>query len=168
MSEAATQPLFENSRRWLALAAWVALCLAVGFVIGFFFKPGAWYAGLEKPVFNPPAWLFAPVWTVLYVAMGVAAWRVWCKPDSVERKQALRQFCVQLAINAAWPPTFFGAQSLSGGLVVIVCMLFAIAATIQHFHPLDKPAAWLLAPYLVWVSFATMLNVTLLALNGKF
>ena len=132
MREEAMQPLFGNSRRWLALAAWVTLCLTVGFVIGFFFKPGAWYAGLEKPVFNPPAWLFAPVWTVLYVAMGVAAWRVWSKPDSVERKQALRQFCVQLALNAAWPPIFFGAQSLSGGLAVIVCMLFAIAATIQQ------------------------------------
>jgi tryptophan-rich sensory protein len=168
MNEEATQPLFGTSRRRLALAAWVTLCLVIGFVIGFFFKPGAWYAGLEKPFFNPPAWLFAPVWTVLYVAMGIAAWRIWCKPDSAERKHALRQFYVQLALNAAWSPTFFGAQSLLGGLAVIVCMLFAIAATIQHFHPLDKPAAWLLAPYLAWVSFATLLNVALLTLNGKF
>lgn len=155
-------------RRWLALAAWVGLCVAVGFVIGFFFKPGAWYAGLEKPAFNPPAWLFAPVWTALYVAMGVAAWRIWCRPVSIERKQALRLFGVQLILNAAWSPVFFGAQSLAGGLVVIVLMLFAIAATIQRFHPIDKAAAWLLAPYLAWVSFATLLNVALFALNGKF
>ena len=161
-----TPPVY--ARRWLALVAWVALCVAVGFVIGVFFKPGAWYAALDKPAFNPPAWLFAPVWTVLYVAMGVAAWRIWCLPVSTERKLALRQFGVQLILNAAWSPVFFGAHSLAGGLVVIVLMLFAIAATIQRFHPLDKPAAWLLAPYLAWVSFATLLNVALLALNGKF
>ena len=161
-----TPPVY--TRRWLALAAWVGLCVAVGVVIGIFFKPGAWYAALEKPAFNPPAWLFAPVWTVLYVAMGVGAWRIWCLPGSTERKLALRQFGVQLILNAAWSPVFFGAQSLAGGLAVIVLLLFAIAATIQRFHPLDKPAAWLLAPYLAWVSFATLLNVALLALNGKF
>lgn len=160
--------LFLRRNRWPALFAWVGLCLAVGIVIGVLFKPGAWYAALEKPAFNPPAWIFAPVWTALYVAMGVAAWRIWCLPVSIERRQALRQFCVQLAFNAAWPPMFFGAQSLAGGLVVIVMLLFAIAATIQRFHPLDKTAAWLLAPYLAWVAFATLLNVALLALNGKF
>ncbi|MCY7386694.1 MAG: tryptophan-rich sensory protein [Burkholderiales bacterium] len=160
--------LFANARRWLALLAWVGLCLSVGVVIGLFFKPGSWYDALEKPAFNPPAWLFAPVWTVLYVAMGVAAWRVWRLSKSLERTQALRQFGVQLILNAAWSPIFFGAQSLAGGLAVIVLMVFAIAATIQRFHTLDKPAAWLLAPYLAWVSFATLLNVTLLALNGKF
>lgn len=157
-----------NARRWFALAAWVGLCVLIGILIGFFFKPGAWYAALEKPPFNPPAWLFAPVWTLLYVSMGIAAWRIWCLPVSPERKSALRQFGVQLAFNAAWSPTFFGAQSLGGGLLVIVLLLFAIAATIQRFHALDKFAAWLLAPYLAWVSFATLLNVALLALNGKF
>lgn len=166
---ATIQPaLSANARRWLALLGWVGLCLSVGIVIGLFFKSGAWYAALEKPAFNPPAWLFAPVWTVLYIAMGVAAWRIWCLPASGERMQALRQFGVQLILNAVWTPVFFGAQSLAGGLAVIVLMVFAIAATIQRFHALDKPAAWLLAPYLAWVSFATLLNVTLLALNGKF
>ena len=156
------------TNRWLALAGWVGLCVAVGVVIGLFFKPGVWYAALEKPSFNPPPWLFAPVWSALYIAMGVASWRIWRLPFSVERKQALRLFFVQLALNAAWPPVFFGAHSLGGGLVVIVLLILAIAATIQRFHPLDKPAAWLLAPYLAWVSFATLLNVALLALNGKF
>ena len=157
-----------NTRHWVALVAWVGLCVGVGVVIGLLFKPGAWYAALEKPAFNPPAWLFAPVWTILYIAMGVAAWRVWRLPVSAEREQALRQFGIQLALNAAWSPTFFGANSLAGGLGVITLLLFAIAITIQRFHPLDKIAAWLLAPYLAWVSFATLLNVTLLALNGKF
>ena len=158
----------ENARRWLALTAWVGICVAIGFIIGFFFNPGTWFAALEKPAFNPPAWVFAPVWTLLYVVMGVAAWRIWCLPASAERKSALRQFGVQLVFNAAWSPTFFGAQSLGGGLVVIVLLLFAIAATIQRFHALDKFAAWLLAPYLAWVSFATLLNVAFLAMNGKF
>jgi tryptophan-rich sensory protein len=155
-------------RIWLALAASVGLCLAVGIVAGLLFKPGAWYAALDKPSFNPPAWVFAPAWTMLYIAMGVAAWRIWRLSESAARSQALRQFAVQLALNAAWTPVFFGAQSLVGGLVVILLMAIAIVVTIQRFHPLDKIAAWLLAPYLAWVSFATALNVALLALNGQF
>ena len=157
-----------NTRRWLALAMWVGLCVAVGVVAGLLFKPGAWYASLEKPAFNPPAWLFAPVWTMLYIAMGVAAWRIECLPASAERKLALRQFGVQLALNAAWTPVFFGGQSLWGGVVVIVLMAFAIIVAIQRFYPLDKIAAWLLAPYLAWVAFASILNVSLLAFNGKW
>ena len=157
-----------NPRRWLALVAWMGLCMAVGVITGLLFKPGAWCLSLDKPFFNPPAWLFAPVWATLYVAMGVAAWLIWCLRSSGERTQALRQFGVQLALNAAWTPVFFGAHSLAGGLAVIVLMLFAIAATIQNFHSLDKAAAWLLTPYFAWVSYATLLNVALLVLNGKF
>ncbi|MEO8101291.1 MAG: TspO/MBR family protein [Betaproteobacteria bacterium] len=157
-----------DARRWLALAAWIGLCVAVGIVTGLLFKPGAWYAALDKPSFNPPAWLFAPVWTLLYVAMAVAAWRIGCRPATAARSQALRQFGVQLALNAAWTPVFFGAQSLAGGVLVIVLLAFAIIVTIQRFHPLDKVAAWLLAPYLAWVAFASVLNVALLALNGRF
>ncbi len=153
--------------RWPALAGWVTLCMAVGVITGLLFKPGTWYLSLDKPFFNPPAGWFAPVWTVLYVAMGLAAWLVWCVPDSVERKQALRQFGVQLALNAAWTPVFFGAHSLAGGLTVIVLMLIAIAVTIWRFRPLNKAAAALLVPYFTWVSFATLLNIALLALNGN-
>ncbi|MEQ1517468.1 MAG: TspO/MBR family protein [Usitatibacteraceae bacterium] len=154
--------------KWLPLLGWILLCVGIGMTTVLLFKPGSWYAALEKPSFNPPSWLFAPVWTLLYVAMGTAAWRIWRLSPSVERTWALRNFGVQLLLNAAWSPMFFGAHSLGGGLFVIVCMLIAIAVTIQSFHPLDKPAAWLLAPYLAWVSFATLLNVALLTLNGKF
>lgn len=164
----ATVPARKDSRRWLALAAAVALCLSVGFVSGWLFRPGAWYAGLDKPPFNPPAWVFAPAWTILYVTMAVAVWRIWCLAASAARSQALRQFGVQLGLNALWTPVFFGAQSLSGGLAVILAMAIAIMVTIQRFHPLDRLAAWLLVPYLAWVAFATVLNVSLLALNGKF
>ena len=153
-------------RRW-ALAASIGLCIAVGFTSGWLFRPDAWYLSLDKPLFNPPAWMFAPVWTTLYVLMGVAAWRIWCVPDSPERAQALRQFAVQLALNAAWTPVFFGAHSLAGGLAVIVLLALAIVVTIQRFHPLDKMAAWLLAPYLAWVTFATALNAAIWSLNGN-
>ena len=158
----------ETKSNWLALAAWVGLCVAIGVIVGLLFKPGAWYAALDKPAFNPPASVFAPVWTILYIAMGTAAWRIWRLPTSPARRQALRQFAVQLALNATWSPVFFGAQSLGGGLIVIFMLAIAIIVTIQRFHPLDKIAAWLLAPYLAWVAFASALNVALFALNAKF
>lgn len=162
------RPAHPVPHRWLGLVLWIALCMAVGVIDGALFQPGAWFDGLEKPFFNPPAAVFAPVWTLLYILMGVAAWRVWTLRQSSERKQALRQFLVQLVLNAIWTPVFFGAQSLAGGLVVIVLLDIAIMVTIQRFHPLDKLSAWLLAPYLAWVAFATALNVALLALNGNF
>jgi tryptophan-rich sensory protein len=164
------EPVPEAVRKqhWLALALCIALCLGIGTIFGTLFRPGEWYAGLAKPFFNPPNWLFAPAWTILYITMGVALWRIWRLNASVDRTRALRMFAVQLALNAAWTPAFFGAHSLSGGLAVILFMALAIIVTIQYFHPLDKMAAWLMAPYLAWVAFATTLNVFLLALNGDF
>ena len=158
----------SGTHRWWALTGWVGLCVAIGMVTALIYQPDGWYAALDKPVFNPPAWLFAPVWTILYVAMGVAAWRVACLPGSAERTLALRQFGVQLALNAAWTPVFFGTRSLGGSVVVIVLLAIAIVVTIQRFHPLDKVAAWLLAPYLAWVAFASVLSVSLLTRNGKY
>lgn len=154
--------------RWLPIVVAIALCLGIGTLFGAMFRPGEWYAALDKPFFNPPNWVFAPAWTLLYILMGIAAGRIWCLPASPGRTRALRMFVVQMMFNAAWTPVFFGAHSLSGGLAVIVCMALAIIVTIQYFHPLDKAAAWLLAPYLAWVAFASLLNVFLLALNGNF
>ncbi len=128
--------------------------------------PG-WYAGLVKPSFNPPNWIFGPVWTVLYVMMAYAVFRVLGLPRETKgRAAALAVFYVQLALNAAWSFAFFGANSTIGGVLVIVPLLAMILVTIWRFRLVDPPAAWLLVPYAAWVSFATVLNVTIWRLNG--
>jgi translocator protein len=127
--------------------------------------PG-WYAALVKPSFNPPNWIFGPVWTVLYIMMAYAAFRVLSLPSSTPgRSRALILFFVQMALNALWSVAFFGANSTVLGLVVIIPLLGMILATIVAFRPLDRVAALLLVPYAAWVSFATILNTALWALN---
>lgn len=125
-----------------------------------------WYATLAKPSFNPPNWVFGPVWTVLYVMMAYAVYRIWqLDRESPGRVRALTLFYVQLALNAAWSAAFFGLNSPALGLVVIVLLLAMIVATILRFHPLDRPAALLLVPYAAWVSYATLLNASIWWLN---
>jgi tryptophan-rich sensory protein len=124
--------------------------------------PGAWYAALQKPSWNPPAWLFGPAWTLLYTLMAVAAWLVWKR---VGFTRPLGFYFVQLALNAAWTPIFFGAHQLGWALVEIVAMWIAILATLLSFRRVSKKAGWLFVPYLAWVSFATVLNFTLWKLN---
>jgi tryptophan-rich sensory protein len=126
-----------------------------------------WYAGLTKPGFTPPNWLFGPVWTVLYGMMAYAAWRILSLPVGTPgRLGALAVFFAQLALNAAWSWAFFGAQSPAAGLLVIVALVAAIGLTIRAFWPLDRAAAWLLVPYAAWVAYATALNAEVLRLNG--
>lgn len=126
-----------------------------------------WYAGLAKPGFTPPNAVFAPVWTLLYAMMAYAVWRILGGPAGEPgRRRALTAFFVQLALNAAWSWAFFGAHSPLAGLVVILALLAAIAATIRLFWPLDRIAAWLLVPYLAWVGYATALNLQIWRLNG--
>jgi tryptophan-rich sensory protein len=126
--------------------------------------PG-WYATLQKPSFNPPNWLFGPVWTALYIMMGVAFYLVWRTPPSAARKKALSAFLVQFALNCAWTPVFFALHQLGAALVVIVLMWTAILRTIFLFAPFSKTASWLLVPYISWVSFATLLNAAIWWLN---
>ncbi|MEX1114449.1 MAG: TspO/MBR family protein [Akkermansiaceae bacterium] len=142
----------------------------VGFILitfcaplaGMFSLPGAWYAALTKPSWNPPAWIFGPAWTLLYTLMAVAAWLVW-KRDGWRRPLML--YFVQLTLNAAWTPLFFGAHQLGWALVEISVLWIAILLTMLTFHRVNKAAAWLFAPYLAWVTFATFLNFTLWRLN---
>jgi benzodiazapine receptor len=144
------------------------LCLAVVVAIaslGAFFPPGDWYATLAKPPFNPPNWVFGPAWTTLYLMIAVATWLLWRADASAARRRALRLNAVQLVLNAAWTPLFFGLQAPGLALACITLMWLAILATILGAWRVSRPAAWLLVPYLGWVSFATMLNASIWWLN---
>ena len=152
------------ARAWLALAGWLLLCFAAA-SLGGIFGPGEWYASLNKPSWNPPGWLFGPVWTTLYAMMAVAAWLVWRRGGFARQGRALTFFLVQLALNAAWTPLFFGLQRPGLAFAEIVLLWLAIAATIYAFRPVSRVALWLLVPYLAWVSFAAALNFTLWRLN---
>lgn len=126
-----------------------------------------WYAGLVKPGFNPPNWLFGPIWTLLYAMMAYALFRILSLPAGTPGRQtAIIVFFVQLALNAAWSWAFFGANSTLGGVLVIVPLLAMILVTIRCFRPLDQASAYLLVPYAAWVAFATVLNVAIWRLNA--
>ena len=143
------------------LVVFVGLCLAVG-ALGGWVTAGSvktWYTTINKPSFTPPNWVFGPVWTGLYVLMGVAAWRVWCKARPDQLRVPLALFAVQLALNLAWSVVFFGAHRIGGAVVVIVGLEAAILATMVGFRRIDGLAALLLVPYALWVAFAAVLNV---------
>lgn len=125
-----------------------------------------WYPTLEKPWFTPPGWVFAPVWTLLYTLMGIAAYLVWRQGWSEGAvRAALIAFAVQLVLNALWSPAFFGLQSAGLGLVVIFFLWVAIIVTIVWFGRVSTVAAWLMVPYLAWVTYAMALNFEIWRLN---
>ena len=148
--------------RWLVLLGFLVLVLGGGLAIGFLNAPGAWYAGLAKPSFNPPGWVFAPVWTVLYVLIAVAGWRVWRQDPG---GWPMRLWWLQLALNFVWSPLFFAAHRIGLALVVILLLLGVIASFIAMTWRNERLAAWLFAPYAVWVAFASVLNAAIFALN---
>lgn len=159
----------QNSARSTRLQSIVALtvCLCITFSIAFFgtqFAPDAWYQSIAKPTWNPPNWIFGPVWTVLYTLIAVAAWRVWRKGHA---RIPLTVWILHLVPNALWSYFFFGAKRMDWALVDILVLLIGIVATMALFAQRDRIAAWLMVPYLLWVSFATLLNWTLLSLNWK-
>jgi tryptophan-rich sensory protein len=146
----------------------VLACLAVGFISGAATSSSVdtWYAALEKPSFTPPNYLFAPVWTVLYVCMGVAAGVVWSRGFHHRWvKTALYFFVFQLVFNALWSLVFFGTQNTGMGLVVISILIPLIVITIRKFRVVSIKGAWLMVPYLAWVSFAWVLNFEIWRLN---
>jgi translocator protein len=147
------------------LAGWLMLCFSAA-SLGAFFMPGEWYATLKKPAWNPPGWLFGPVWSALYTMMAVAAWLVWKRGGFAAQCRPLALFLVQLALNAAWTPLFFGLHWPGLAFAEIVLLWMAIAATLAAFRSVSRAAVWLLAPYLAWVSFAAFLNFTLWRLNS--
>lgn len=152
----------------LGLAVFLALAFGVAWTASAFTlaEIPTWYAGLNKPAWTPPNWLFGPVWTVLYALMAVAAWRVWRSGPAARTALPLAVWGVQLALNFAWSLLFFGRHDIGWALADIAALWLAIAATIALFGRIDRPAAWMLVPYLVWVSYATALNAAILGMNA--
>lgn len=155
-------------KNWFKLVISIVICELVG-LLGTPFTITAiptWYSTLNKPFFAPPNWIFGPVWTLLYFLMGVSFYLIWKQGwQKKKTKEAGQLFLLQLALNYIWSPTFFGLKSPSLGLIVIVSMWILILATIKKFYPLSKTASYLLFPYLLWVSFATLLNMAIVILN---
>lgn len=152
----------------LKLIASILICQVAGFVGSFFTTPSipGWYEGLNKPSFNPPNSVFAPVWTILYLLMGIALFLVWREGFGNERiRKGLAIFGIQLVLNVGWSIAFFGFRSPLAGLFVIVVLWVAILLTILDFFGISRIAAILLVPYIVWVSYAAVLNLFLYTLN---
>lgn len=146
----------------------IFLCLAPGIVGGLFTVQAIsqWYTTINKPFFNPPSWIFGPVWTLLYVMMGIALFLIWKEKSEKRLKQkAITIFMIQLFLNAAWSPAFFGLHSPLFGLAIIIPLWISILLTIQYFGKISKNAALLLIPYILWVSFATVLNFAIWWMN---
>ena len=149
-------------RHGLTLTLFIVLTLGGGTLIGFATLPGEWYAGLAKPPFNPPDWVFAPVWTLLYVVVAVAGWRTWRRAP---RGPGMTIWFAQLALNYLWSPVFFGAHRPGAALIVVLVLLTTILAFMAVRWQHDRVAALLFAPYATWVAFASALNAAILALN---
>ena len=146
----------------------IVVCQCAGIIGSVFTTPAipTWYATLQKPVFTPPNWLFAPAWITLYLLMGIAAFFIWrIGLDNRRVRTALIIFLVQLVLNSLWSVVFFGMQSPLYGVIVIIVLWLAILLTILIFARLSKLAAWLLVPYILWVSFASALNISIWILN---
>lgn len=158
----------STSQQVIGLIFWIGLCYFTAWT-GSQVSPGIalaeWYESINKPSWNPPAWLFGPVWTMLYTLMGIAAWNIWRKFGFGKARAALSLFLVQLVLNGLWSQIFFGAQEIGWAFIEIIFLLVAIIATTYLFFQKNKVAGWLMVPYIAWVSFATVLNGTIWVLN---
>lgn len=156
-----------RGRDTLGFVAFLAPCLAVSAIgaAATATSVGTWYQTLAKPPFNPPDWVFAPVWTTLFFMMALAGWRVWRRDGLRQARWALTLFALQLALNLAWSVVFFGYRSIGAALAEIVVLLLAILATTVVFWQRDRVAGMLFVPYAGWVAFATVLNAALWQLN---
>lgn len=150
---------------WIGLAIWIAISYLPAW-FGAQFSSGQWYDTLVKPDWSPPAWVFGPVWTVLYLLMGVAAWLVWKRAGFAKARIALALFLVQLAFNAAWSWIFFGLRQPGAAFAEIMLLWLLILATLTAFWRHHRLAGSLLLPYWAWVSFAALLNFAVWRLNS--
>jgi benzodiazapine receptor len=158
---------FPGKRDTIGFIAFLALCLVVSAIGGAATATsvGSWYRTLAKPPFNPPDWVFAPVWTVLFVLMAVAGWRIWRRDGLRRARLPLTLYALQLTLNLAWSIAFFGMRSIGGALVDIVALLLTILATTAVFWRRDRVAGMLFVPYAAWVAFAAVLNAAIWRLN---
>jgi len=158
----------QRTKELSALLIAFAACYGAAAIGAIFSVQGVseWYATLAKPRWTPPAWLFGPVWTVLYAMMAISVWTVWRLRDRHRIAAAVAAFAVQLALNAAWSPLFFGAHNPGAALADILLLLVALVVTIRLFAEKSVVAAWLLVPYILWVSFASVLNLAIWRLNS--
>jgi len=146
----------------------LVITLSIGVVASLFTRPEipGWYGTLKKPSFTPPNWLFPVAWTTLYILIATAAYMVWKRRDSSPiYKTTVIIYIVQLTLNFSWSIVFFGMHQIAGGLIIIVALLVTIILNISWFGRFSKTAAWLLVPYLLWVSYATLLNISIVVLN---
>ncbi|CUH67923.1 TspO/MBR family protein [Thalassovita gelatinovora] len=146
----------------LALILFLALVLGGGLSIGYVTAPGEWYAQLVKPSFNPPGWVFGPVWSVLYILIAIAGWRSW---RSGRGEWQMKLWWLQLGLNFLWSPTFFAAQQTGLAVVVILLLLATVLGFIATAWQRDRLSAWLFIPYAAWVGFASVLNASIAILN---
>lgn len=155
-------------RKGIKLVVAILVCELIG-ISGSFFTASSipiWYRGLNKPFFSPPNWLFAPVWTILYLMMGISAYLVWEKGLKKKKvKEALSFFALQLLLNFSWSFVFFGLRQPFSAFLNIITLWLAILITILKFNKISKPAGYLLIPYILWVSFASLLNLAIVILN---
>ena len=158
----------DIERPYLSLAVFLAICAMVSIVGGLVTATsvGGWYQTLDKPPFNPPDWVFGPVWTLLFVMIAVAGWRVWQKRHARAVGWALTVYALQLLLNLGWSVLFFGMQRVDLAAIEIVIFLAAIALNVRLFMPIDRLAGLLLVPYLCWVGFATVLTVAIFRINS--
>lgn len=157
-----------TGRSVLGLVLFIVACFAAAGLGSLVTTPriNGWYAGLDKPFFNPPNWLFGPVWTILFLAMAVAAWLVWRRAGFSGARVALSLFGAQLFLNVLWSTLFFGLKSPGAALIEIVVLWAAILATLLAFRRTSRGAGLLFVPYLAWVTFAALLNLEIWRPNG--
>lgn len=154
-------------KNFLKLIGSIFICYLPGIIGGFFTANNLypWYGTLVKPSFNPPSWVFSPVWTTLYTLMGISLFLVLKSKYSPDKRQGLIFFAIQLFLNGLWSIVFFGLHQILWAFIVIILLLLFITLSIWKFYSVSKPAAYILIPYLLWVSFASVLNFSLYQLN---
>lgn len=155
-------------RQAIGFVVSIAICFGAAGIGSMLTAPsiGGWYAELAKPVWTPPNWVFGPVWSLLYFAMAIAAWLVWRGTGFPHAASALNLFAAQLVLNVCWSAIFFGAHRVGLAFAEILLLWLMILATMIAFRPFSRLAAWLMAPYLLWVAFASALNFSIWRLNA--